>query len=71
MTRKLLVLTALLVLTILASWAPHAEAIGGCSASFCASRPPSTKCGCPPGTDFPGKSVTCGSWNLVGGCWAE
>ena len=71
MTRKLLALTTLLVLTILASWAPRAEAIGSCSAAYCAGRPAATKCGCPPGTDFPGKVATCGSWNRVGACWAE
>ena len=71
MKKKLLGLTAALAITALASWAGTAEAVGYCSASYCAGKPLSTKCGCPPGTDFPGKSVFCGGWNQVGACWAE
>ena len=71
MTKKLFTLAAVLALTLLASWTPLAEAVGYCSASYCAGKPPYATCGCPPGTDFPGKVVFCGGWNRVGACWAE
>lgn len=71
MRKKLFALTAVLCLALLASWAPQAEAVGYCSVSYCAGKPPLAKCGCPPGTDFPGKTSICGLWNHVGGCWAE
>ncbi len=71
MKMKLLGLTAALGIAVLASWANPAEAVGPCNATYCAGKPASAKCGCPPGTDFPGKVATCGSWNRVGACWAE
>lgn len=70
MRRRLLALTAMLVLTVLASWAPQAEAVAYCSASYCAGKPASTKCGCPPGTDRRGQASTCGAWTgIYPGCW--
>jgi hypothetical protein len=71
MKRKLLLITTVLGISLMASWAPEADAVGPCNASYCAGKPASAKCGCPPGTDFPGKVAFCGSWNRVGGCWAE
>ncbi len=71
MKKKLFGLTIALGITVLASWAGPAEAVGPCSATYCAGKPASAKCGCPPGTDFPGKTAFCGSWNRVGACWAE
>jgi hypothetical protein len=71
MRRKLFGLTLGLGITALASWVSTAEAIGYCSATYCATKPLSAPCACPPGTDFPGKSAFCGGWNRVGACWAE
>ena len=71
MRKKLLGLAAALGITALASWTGTAEAVGYCSASYCAGKPASATCGCPPHTDFPGKTVFCGGWNRVGACWAE
>lgn len=71
MKKKLLGLTAALAIAALASWAGTAEAVGGCSATYCAGKPATAFCGCPSYTDFPGRTATCGSWNRVGVCWAE
>ncbi|HEY4572692.1 MAG TPA: hypothetical protein VIJ02_07780 [Thermoanaerobaculia bacterium] len=73
MRKRLLTLTAALALTALASWVPRAEAVGYCSASYCAGKSPEASCGCPPGTDKPGKPSICGGWNTVSaiGCWYE
>ena len=54
MKKRLLTLTATLALTALASWAPRAEANAFCSPTFCAGKPLTTSCACPPGTGFPG-----------------
>ena len=70
MTKKLFALAALLALTALAS-IPQAEAVAYCGSSYCAGKPKSTTCGCPPGTDRVGQASTCGGWNRVGGCWYE
>lgn len=67
MTKKLLALTALLGLTVLASWAPRAEAIGYCSSTYCAGKPSSTSCACPPGTDRVGQPSTCAGYTTR--CW--
>ncbi len=67
MTKKLLSLIALLGLTVLASWAPSAEAVGYCSTTYCAGKPTSTSCGCPPGTDRVGQATTCGAYKT--NCW--
>lgn len=71
--KKLLALSVPLALTVLASWAPKAEAVAYCSSTYCAGKLSSASCGCPPGTDKVGKASTCGSWNTVSrtGCWYE
>jgi len=73
MRKRLLALAALLGLTALASWAPRVEAVAYCSSTYCAGKPLSTSCGCPPGTDKVGQPSTCGGWNSIsrGGCWYE
>jgi hypothetical protein len=71
MTKKLFILAAVLALAMLASWTPMVEAVGYCGPSYCAGKPPSALCGCPPYSDFPGKTAFCGNWNRVGACWAE
>jgi hypothetical protein len=73
MTKRLFALTAVLGLTVLASWFSQAEAVAYCSSTYCAGKPSTTSCGCPPGTDKVGKASTCGSWNTVSrtGCWYE
>lgn len=50
---------------------PSASAVPYCDSSYCIGKPPWTRCGCPPYTDRPGASATCGSWNQVGVCWYE
>jgi hypothetical protein len=71
MRNRLLALTAALGLAALASWTPSAEAIVYCSDSYCAGKPESTACPCPPGTDKEGKTSNCGEWNSISanGCW--
>ncbi len=71
MKKKLFALSAVLGLSVLASWAPQAEAVAYCNSSYCVGKPSSTKCGCPPETDRRGQASTCGSWNTVSwnGCW--
>ena len=69
--KKLVLLTASLTLLVVASLAPQAEAVGYCSATYCAGKPASALCGCPPWTDRPGATAFCGSWNRVGACWYE
>ena len=71
MRKRLLTLTAALALAAIASWAPRAEAIGYCSSTYCAGKPSTTSCACPPGTDKVGKASNCGGWNTVSGigCW--
>ena len=73
MKNKLIALTAVLGIAALASWAPQAEAVGYCSATYCAGKPLSATCGCPTWTDKPGQTAFCGSWNTVSrsGCWYE
>jgi len=71
MRNRLLALTAALGITALASWAPNAEAIGYCSSTYCAGKPGTTACACPPDTDKKGKASNCAGWNTVSGigCW--
>ena len=71
MKKKLFALTAVLGLSVLASWTPQAEAVAYCNSSYCVGKPSTTKCGCPPETDRRGQASTCGSWNTVSwnGCW--
>ncbi len=73
MKKKLLGLTAALAITALASWAGSAEAIGYCSPTFCAGKPLTTKCACPPGTDRRGSPSNCGAYTGISanGCWYE
>jgi hypothetical protein len=73
MRNRLLALTAALAIAALASWTPSAEAISGCSASYCANRPEDAPCPCPPGSDKEGEPSTCDVWNSIGkgGCWYE
>lgn len=67
--KKLFVVTAMLAAACVATWAPSAEAVGYCSATYCAGKPATATCGCPPHTDRPGRTVFCGNWNTVGACW--
>jgi hypothetical protein len=71
MKKKLFALSAVLGLSVLASWAPQAEAVAYCNSSYCVGKPSTTKCGCPPETDRRGQASTCGTWNTVSstGCW--
>lgn len=73
MRNRLLTLTVALALTALASWMPRAEANAFCSPTFCAGKPLTTSCACPPGTGFPGRASNCGSYTGNGfmGCWGE
>lgn len=73
MKKKLFALSAVLGLSVLASWVPQAEAVAYCGSTYCAGKPSTTKCGCPPGTDKVGQPSTCGSWNSISrtGCWYE
>jgi hypothetical protein len=61
MKRKLLALTVLLGITVLASWAPRAEAFASCE-DICDGTNNTTRCTCPPDSDFPGRSAACGGW---------
>ena len=67
MRNRLLALTVALGIAALASWAPSAEAIGYCSSTYCAGKPSTTACACPPGTDKVGKASNCAGWNTVSG----
>jgi hypothetical protein len=73
MRNRLLALTAALGIAVLASWTPSAEAIIYCSDAYCAGKPESTACPCPPGTDKEGKPSNCGEWSSITaiGCWYE
>jgi hypothetical protein len=69
MVRKLFAVAVLFVLSILAVGIQESLAVGPCTAAYCAGKPASAKCGCPPGTDFPGRVLCCGcSWRA---CWGE
>jgi hypothetical protein len=61
MKRKLFALTVLLGITVLASWAPRAEAYGSCE-DICDGTNNTAHCSCPPDSDFPGRVATCGGW---------
>jgi len=71
MKRKLLILTAVLGIAGIPTWAPQAEAVAYCNSTYCVGKPATTKCGCPPHTDRRGQASTCGSWNGIApsGCW--
>ncbi len=73
MRKRLLTLTAAFALTVLASWAPRAEATIYCSDRFCSIRSPEDPCICAPGTDKEGNQSTCEQWNSITaiGCWYE
>lgn len=59
MKRKLFALTVLLGITVLASWAPRAEAIISCDDCPAADK---TQCVCPPESDFHGRIAVCSGW---------
>lgn len=69
--RRLKRLAPVAVLALVSAFAstPAAEAVGYCSSTYCAGQPSTKLCGCPPHTDKPGATATCGSWNRVGVCW--
>jgi hypothetical protein len=71
MRNRLLALTAALGIAALASWTPSAEATIYCSDAYCAGKPESTACPCPPGTDKEGETSNCEEWNSISanGCW--
>ena len=73
MKRKMLLLSLLLGISTIPAWAPQAEAAIYCGPVFCASRPWTTSCACPPGTDRVGSPSNCGSYQSIGfnGCWYE
>ena len=66
---RLMPLAVLLALVSAFAWTPAAEAVGYCSATYCAGHPPTKLCGCPPHTDRTGATAFCGNWNTVGACW--
>ena len=69
MKRKL----SLLVLLLGISWVSSlsgAIPYPACNV-FCAGQSSGAPCLCPVGTDRPGATATCGTWNRVGGCWLE
>ena len=66
---RLIPFAVLLALVSAFAWTPAAEAVGYCSATYCANQPPTKLCGCPPHTDRPGATAFCGNWNTVGACW--
>lgn len=71
MKKKLFATAALLGIALAPSFMPQAEAVAYCSSTYCAGKPLSTKCGCPPESDRRGQSTTCGSYNGIApaGCW--
>jgi hypothetical protein len=73
MKRKLLMLAVLLGVSTIPAWAPQAEAAVYCGPVFCANRPLTTSCACPPGTDRVGSPSSCGTYQSIGfnGCWYE
>ena len=74
MRNRLLALTAALGIAAFASWTPSAEAITVyCSDLYCAGKPESAACPCPPGTDKEGNPSNCEDWNSISqhGCWYE
>jgi hypothetical protein len=70
MKKKLLLLLAVLALCCLA-WTPGEASCPPSCDTYCPGKPGSAICGCPKWTDRPCRTVTCGSWNRVGGCWYE
>ena len=69
MRRKLFALTIVLGITVMASWAPRAEASGACDV-IC-DGPSNTPCTCPLGSDHPGRGSNCNQWQGTGlhGCF--
>lgn len=65
MKRRIFSLIALLALT----WVSAAQAVGYCSASYCANQPWNKPCGCPPESDRPGAPAYCGTWTVSRACW--
>ena len=60
MKGRLFALAIALGITVMASWAPRAEASGTCDA-IC-DGPSNTPCTCPLGSDRPGRASTCNLW---------
>ena len=60
MRRKLLALTFVLGMVVVASWVPRAEASGNCDVICDVAD--NTPCTCPPGSDRPGRASTCKLW---------
>ena len=71
MKKKLFVAAILLGIALASSWVPQAEAVAYCSPTYCAGKPSTTKCGCPPESDRRGQATTCGAYNGIApaGCW--
>jgi hypothetical protein len=62
MKRKLFALTVLLGVTVLASWAPRAEATYPPCDEICDGTNYYARCTCPSDSDFPGLPAGCGGW---------
>lgn len=69
--KKLLALVALIASTFAAVPAPTAEAIIYCSSGYCANRPDTDPCDCPPWSDRYGETAFCSDWDGISGCWYE
>lgn len=70
MKKKLITLTAVLGLSVLASWAPLASSA---PLRYCDTSCPTAdgRCNCPLWSDKPKAPSFCAGWNTVGGCWYE
>lgn len=60
-TRKLFTAAALLGVSLLASWAPEAEAVASCTDRYCITQPSYAYCACPASSAHPYQRVTCGT----------
>ena len=69
--RLLLLGVALLAIALASQTTPAAASCPPSCDTYCPGKPASTICGCPRWTDRWCRTVTCGSWNTVGGCWYE
>lgn len=68
-TKRMLLTVLLSLSAIVTLWQPDVQAVGYCNETTCRNGPADRLCGCPPHTDQPGATATCGSWNRVGICW--
>ncbi len=72
MRRKLLVLAALIGLSIpLPGTEATVSAVNICSQAYCATRPQTQACACPPTSARPGAPSFCGAWMHNGACFRE